>query len=73
MLEYSVYTNGVDCVYVSKDEKPPEGFTKGRPLMSEEQNKKLSTSHKGLHHSEETKRKISLHSNNNREKRIKLL
>lgn len=41
--------------------------------LSEEQKEKCSKSHQGLHHTEETKKKIGEHSNNNREKAYKTL
>lgn len=65
---YKIYNDGNVNLCVAKDEVVPKGFVKGRLPMSEEQKQKLSVSHMGIHHTEETKRKISLHSNNNREK-----
>lgn len=51
----------------------PKGFVKGRLPMKEEQKIKCSKSHLGKKHTEESKKKISLHSNNNREKAYKTI
>ena len=51
----------------------PEGFVKGRLPMKEEQKTKCSKSHLGKKHTEEARKKISLHSNNNREKAYKTI
>ena len=46
-------------------------FKRAEIHLSEEQKEKCSRSHQGLHHTEEAKKKISEHSNNNREKAYK--
>ena len=56
-----------------KNQVIPKGFVKGRLPMKEEQKNKCSKSHLGKKHTEETKQKISLHSNNNREKAYKTI
>ena len=61
-------TNGKIEVVLRHQEELPKGFKYGRLPMTEEQKVKCSESHVGKKHSEETKKKISLHSNNNREK-----
>lgn len=52
----------------SSEDLIPEGYVKGKLLLTEETKQKLSKSHKGKHHTEDTKLKISAHSNNNRKK-----
>lgn len=70
MLEknYRHYTDGIKDYLFSEYEEIPDGLIPGRPDMSEEQKEKLSKAHTGLHHTEETKEKISKNSNNNRKK-----
>ena len=65
---YKHYTDGINDFVFGKDDLIPDNLIQGRPKMTEEQKNKLSIAHKGLHHTEETKKKISEHSNNNREK-----
>lgn len=65
---YHHYTDGVKDYLIAENEEVPEGLIPGRPSMSEEQKEKLSKAHMGLHHTEESKKKISINSNNNREK-----
>ena len=67
------YNNGEVSKYFSNQDSIPNGFIEGRLGSSEETKEKLSKSHLGLHHSDETKKKISLHSNNNRDKAYKTI
>lgn len=67
-IQYKSYNNGKVEIRVGLSEKVPEGFVLGRLPMSDEQRKRLSLAHTGMHHSEESRHKISAHSNNNREK-----
>lgn len=62
------YNNGEIGIVICEGEEIPEGFRLGRLPMSDEQRQKLSDAHKGLHHTDETKEKISANSNNNRPK-----
>lgn len=62
------YTNGINEKRIPIGEEIPVGFVRGRLPMKAEQKEKCSKSHVGKHHTEEAKRKISLHSNNNRRK-----
>lgn len=66
--QYHHYTDGVKNFMLSEKDEIPEGLIKGRPKASDEAKKKMSKSHTGKHHSEETKKKISKNSNNNRAK-----
>lgn len=66
--QYKHYTDGVNDFIFSKDDIIPKNLYPGRPPMTDECKKKLSKSHLGKCHSEETKKKISDHSNNNRKK-----
>ena len=65
---YKHYTDGINDFIFGKDAIIPCHLIPGRPKMTEESKNKLSIAHKGLHHTEESKRKISAHSNNNRKK-----
>lgn len=65
---YKHYTDGVKDYLFSENDDIPKNLVLGRPKMSDEQKRKCSESHKGLHHTEESKKKISENSNNNREK-----
>lgn len=65
---FNHYTDGINDFVFSDKDIIPKGLNKGRPKMKDEQKQKLSSSHLGLHHTDETKKKISEHSNNNREK-----
>lgn len=67
------YTDGINDFLIAEDEDIPDNLIKGRPKMSLEWKQKISNAHKGLHHTEESKRKISEHSNNNREKAYKTI
>ena len=60
------YNNGTIEISLKENDEIPEGFIKGRLPMSNNQKKKLSDSHIGKHHTKESKKKISEHSNNNR-------
>ena len=62
------YTDGINDFLINENDPIPKGLVKGRPNMKEEQKQKLRISHLGKHHTDETKQKISQHSNNNREK-----
>ena len=62
------YNNGEYELLISENDVIPEGFKLGRLPMTQSQKSKLSTSHKGLKHTELTKQKISKNSNNNRVK-----
>ena len=62
------YTNGDVEMILYDDDDIPCGFKRGRRNASVESREKMRSSHMGLHHTEETKIKISLHSNNNRQK-----
>ena len=66
--EYSYYNNGKREIFVGINDSVPEGFNKGRLPVSELTRKHQSESATGRKHTEESKRKISEHSNNNREK-----
>lgn len=68
---YRHYNNGIKEILVSEKDEIPDGFVKGRLPMKDSQKKKLSESHIGLHHTNETREKISLHTNNNRDKAYK--
>lgn len=68
LKKYSFYNNGIKEIQVSINDIVPNGFVKGRLPMSDDQKLKLRESHIGKHHTEITKKKISEHSNNNREK-----
>lgn len=65
---YSHYNNGESERLVAEGDTVPDGFVKGRLPMTDAQRKKCSDSHKGLHHTEASKQKISAHTNNNRTK-----
>ena len=67
-LQHHHYTNGIVEKQFSKFDEIPEGFKRGRLPTSKEARIKMSRSHKGKHHSDIAKQKISLHSNNNRQK-----
>ena len=62
------YNNGEIGIVICEGEEIPEGFRLGRLPMSDKTRQKLSDAHKGLHHNDETKAKISANSNNNRPK-----
>ena len=62
------YTNGKEEILLPSNLTPPNGYEPGRLKMSSLQKQKLSKSHTGLKQTEETRKKISEHSNNNREK-----
>lgn len=65
---YHYYNNGINEILLQENSMVPEGFVKGRLPMTVQQKEKLSKSHIGMRHTDEAKKKISLHSNNNREK-----
>lgn len=67
-MKRTYYTNGVNEVRLLPDEPVPDGYVRGRLPMSQQQKDKISKSHLGLHHTEESRRLISEHSNNNRQK-----
>ena len=60
--------NGYIEKYLPPNSLIPEGFVRGRLPMKKEQKEKCSKSHIGKHHTEEARRKMSLHNNNNRKK-----
>ena len=64
------YNNGVKEILIAEDDLIPDGFVKGRLPMKMEQKIKLSNAHIGKHHTPETRKKISEHSNNNRPKAV---
>lgn len=66
--QFHHYNNGIKEIFISQDEPIPEGFIPGRLPMTIEQKQKISQSHIGKHHTDESKKKISENSNNNREK-----
>lgn len=57
----------------SEDEVDLTQWKRLERVISEEQKRKCSESHTGLHHTEDTKKKISEHSNNNRPKAKKTI
>lgn len=67
------YTDGIHEIHVEEDCPPPDGYVRGRPPMTADQKEKLAAAHTGLHHTEETKQKISEHSNNNRIKAMETI
>lgn len=67
------YTDGVNDFFIAEGDPIPDNLVKGRPEMSKEWKEKISNSHKGLTHTEESKRKISQNSNNNRPKAYKTI
>ena len=66
--KFHIYNNGKEEIHLASDEEIPNNYVLGRLPISDETRMKQSQSHVGLHHSEETRNKISLHSNNNRDK-----
>lgn len=62
------YNNGSNEILLSVEDEIPYGYELGRLPMSREQKRKISDSHIGKKHTEETKKKISCNSNNNRAK-----
>lgn len=66
--KYHYYNDGHKDYLISEYDDVPDNLIKGRCKMSDEQKIKLSKSHTGIKHTEETKLKISKHSNNNRQK-----
>lgn len=71
--KYKHYTDGINDFIFSADDVIPSHLRPGRPPMSQVCKDKLSVSHIGKHHTEEAKKKISLHSNNNRVKAFKTI
>lgn len=62
------YNNGIIQKGFYAEDIIPDGWKKGKLPLSEAHKRACSKGHLGKHVTEETKRKISLHSNNNRKK-----